>query len=100
MKFSEQNRMTTALLNAEHPNWHEETGLLDIFEIEEAGLARPQYDSRKVTEGDTFFAIRGFATDGHNFIAQAIAKRMTLVTSDHNIIELVTPGLRTFDAKK
>jgi PIN domain nuclease of toxin-antitoxin system len=33
-------------------------------------------------------------------IAQAIAKRMTLVTSDHNIIELVTPGLRTFDAKK
>src|ERR1700733_10604288 len=73
MKFSEQNRMTTANLFAEHPKWHEEIGLLDTFEIEEAGLARPQYDSRKVTGGDAFFAIRGFATDGHSFIPQAIA---------------------------
>ncbi|MHB8392697.1 MAG: UDP-N-acetylmuramoyl-L-alanyl-D-glutamate--2,6-diaminopimelate ligase, partial [Acidobacteriaceae bacterium] len=51
--------------------WPEEIGLLDSFG--EAGLARPEYDSRRVTPGDTFVAIRGFATDGHKFIAQAIA---------------------------
>ena len=49
----------------------EEIGLLDAFG--EADLARPQYDSRRVKSGDTFVAIRGFATDGHNYIRQAIA---------------------------
>ncbi len=50
-----------------------EIGLLDLYEVGEADLSRPQYDSRKVRPGDTFVAIRGFQTDGHRFIAQAIA---------------------------
>ena len=33
-------------------------------------------------------------------IAQAIAKHMTLVTSDHHILESAITGLRTLDAQK
>ncbi len=40
----------------------------------DADLSDPQYDSRKVTQGSTFFAIKGFAVDGHTFIATAIEK--------------------------
>src|ERR1035441_10573755 len=83
MKFSEQNGMTPAALSAEDPNWREEIGLLHLYEIGEADLARPQYDSRKVQSGDAFFAIRGFATDGHRFIGQAIASgAKTIVLED------------------
>ena len=31
-----------------------------------------QYDSRKVQEGDCFFAVRGTQSDGHNYIASAV----------------------------
>jgi len=34
-----------------------------------AGLA---YDSRRVTPGALFFALRGVAVDGHRFIGQAV----------------------------
>lgn len=30
-------------------------------------------DSRKVTEGSLFIAVKGYASDGHNYIAQAVA---------------------------
>jgi UDP-N-acetylmuramoyl-L-alanyl-D-glutamate--2,6-diaminopimelate ligase len=38
----------------------------------DADLSDPQYDSRKITKGSTFFAIKGFAVDGHKFINAAI----------------------------
>ena len=55
--------------------------LLDQLEIVSA-TADPEteirgisYDSRKTEEGDLFVAIRGFETDGHRFIPNAIEKR-------------------------
>lgn len=33
-----------------------------------------KYDSRKVKQGDMFFCITGFETDGHEYISQAIQK--------------------------
>ena len=42
-------------------------------------------DSRKVVPGDTFVALTGTATDGHNFIAQAIEKGATKVVIEHDV---------------
>lgn len=40
-------------------------------ELEITGIA---YDSRQVQAGDVFVAIRGYLTDGHKYLAQAIEK--------------------------
>ena len=40
-------------------------------EVEISGI---QYDSRKMARDEVFVAIRGTATDGHNFINAAIGK--------------------------
>lgn len=45
--------------------------LLGPAEIEVTGL---RYDSRRVEAGDAFFAWRGQASDGHRFLADAVAR--------------------------
>ena len=68
----------------------EEIGLLDYFAPNEtvygeADLSSPRYDSRDVASGDAFFAIRGFETDGHRFIQQALARgARTIVLEDES----------------
>ncbi len=51
----------------------------------DADLSDPHYDSRKVTNGSTFFAIRGFAHDGHQFIAQAIERGATTIVLEEDL---------------
>ncbi|RMH63129.1 MAG: UDP-N-acetylmuramoyl-L-alanyl-D-glutamate--2,6-diaminopimelate ligase [Calditrichaeota bacterium] len=41
---------------------------------ENPDIAGLQYDSRKVRPGDLFFAIRGFESDGHHYLARAAEK--------------------------
>jgi UDP-N-acetylmuramoyl-L-alanyl-D-glutamate--2,6-diaminopimelate ligase len=82
MKFSEQNSMSIG--DDAHARLLDEIGLLDFYEAGEADLSRPQYDSRNVKPGDTFFAIRGFETDGHLFIAKAIANGATAVVLEED----------------
>jgi UDP-N-acetylmuramoyl-L-alanyl-D-glutamate--2,6-diaminopimelate ligase len=41
-----------------------------------------QYDSRRVTAGDIFVAMRGETSDGNNFIAAAIAKGAAAILTD------------------
>lgn len=52
----------------------------------------PQYDSRKVQQGDVFFAITGFSTDGHKFIEKAVQSgaKVVVVERDIDLIEGVT----------
>ncbi|MEI8134247.1 MAG: UDP-N-acetylmuramoyl-L-alanyl-D-glutamate--2,6-diaminopimelate ligase [bacterium] len=66
MKFSELTRQR-------------EIGVLALTGLKDADLSDPQYDSRKVQRGSTFFAIKGFATDGHAFIEQAIERGATTI---------------------
>jgi len=47
---------------------------LDVFNFEERQVKGLAYDSRKVKEGDLFFAIKGFKTDGHLYIPEAEEK--------------------------
>ncbi len=62
----------------------DEIGLLDFYEVGEADLSRPQYDSRSVQPGDTFFAIRGYETDGHQFIAKAITNGASVIVLEED----------------
>ncbi len=45
-------------------------------------------DSRKINEGDLFFAIKGENFDGHNFVDQAISSGASAVVIEKNSIEL------------
>ncbi|MGM9552146.1 MAG: UDP-N-acetylmuramoyl-L-alanyl-D-glutamate--2,6-diaminopimelate ligase [Clostridia bacterium] len=40
------------------------------------------YDSRKVTNGSLFVAVRGYKSDGHKFIAQAIEKGAKVIVGE------------------
>ena len=42
-------------------------------------------DSRTVTRGDLFFALRGPCLDGHDFVGEAVAKGATGVVVDHRM---------------
>ncbi len=56
-------------------------GKLDIV------INKIQYDSRKITKGDLFVAIKGEASDGHDFINSAIEKgAIAIVCEDFNPI--------------
>ena len=56
-----------------------EIGILAFNGSMDADLSDPQYDSRKVTRGSTFVAIKGFAQDGHSFLKQAIERGATTI---------------------
>ncbi len=74
MKFSELTRQR-------------EIGVLAFTGLKDADLSDPQYDSRKVKSGTTFFAIKGFAADGHAFIQSAIEKgASTIVLEDSSAL--------------
>ncbi|NUN10512.1 MAG: UDP-N-acetylmuramoyl-L-alanyl-D-glutamate--2,6-diaminopimelate ligase [Ignavibacteriaceae bacterium] len=56
-------------------------------EVERKDITGIEYDSRKVQPGSVFVAIRGFSTDGHRFVMQAIEKgAVVVVVEDDNCI--------------
>jgi UDP-N-acetylmuramoyl-L-alanyl-D-glutamate--2,6-diaminopimelate ligase len=59
MKFSELTRL-------------EKAGVRNFFGPADAGFSDACYDSRQVTPGSLFFAIRGYAVDGHSYIRSAV----------------------------
>lgn len=58
-------------------------------------------DSRKVTPGDTFIAIRGISSDGHNFIDAAVENGATVIISEKkssdldNIVQIIVNDTRS-----
>ena len=41
-----------------------------------------EFDSRKVAPGSIFVAVKGFTSDGHNFIKQALEKGAAMIVTD------------------
>ena len=58
-------------------------------------------DSRKVTPGDMFIAIRGHKSDGHNYIQKAVNKGATVIISEEktadlsNVSQIIVKDTRT-----
>jgi len=65
--------------------------LLETGEVEEVqgGLTQPveglAYDSRKVRQGDVFFAVPGMYADGHDFVDQAVEQGAVAVVVERSI---------------
>ncbi len=60
-----------------------EIGVLAFTGLQDADLSDPQYDSRLVTTNSAFVAIKGFQTDGHYFIKNAISQgAKTIIVED------------------
>ncbi|NLY10370.1 MAG: UDP-N-acetylmuramoyl-L-alanyl-D-glutamate--2,6-diaminopimelate ligase [Firmicutes bacterium] len=57
------------------------------------------YDSRSVSPGNVFVAIRGYKHDGHHFIPQAIANGAIAVISDHLVMDLNVPQVICEDTR-
>lgn len=48
--------------------------VLDSWHIDELEIKKIKYDSRQIEKGDLFVAVKGFATDGHKYIKNALRK--------------------------
>ena len=69
--------------------WNDTLGR-QIALVEKKGAANPlitglEFDSRAVTEGSVFFALRGLHSDGHAFINAALEKGAALIVHEDDI---------------
>ncbi len=55
-------------------------------------IAKMEFDSRKVQQGDLFVAVPGTVADGHNFISKAIAQGAAAILCER-LPEELTPGV-------
>jgi len=61
-----------------------------------------EFDSRKVTAGSLFVAVRGYSSDGHDFIMDAVASGAKAIICE-NLPELQQKGIcwiKTTDSAK
>lgn len=59
-----------------------------------------EYDSRKVTKGSLFVAIKGYNTDGHKYIEEAISAGAAAVLAEYVEGELPVPAAITNNTRK
>ena len=73
--------------------------VLEMHADPDLEIAAVRYDSRKVTPGDLFIAIRGYATDGHKYIPSAVEKGAALVVAEE-VPPLPVPYILVKDARR
>lgn len=69
---------------------------LDAPRVEIRGLS---WDSRMVSVGDLFFALRGKRFDGHAFIPEAVEKGAAAVVGEREFADLPVPYIQVPDAR-
>ncbi|MBV1819124.1 UDP-N-acetylmuramoyl-L-alanyl-D-glutamate--2,6-diaminopimelate ligase [Anaerosalibacter bizertensis] len=82
---------------SELPKYIEVIKYLNEKEIDIEGIS---YDSRRVKEGDLFVCIKGYKTDGHRYIPQAIENgaKAIIVEDIQDIFEI--PQIQVKDSRK
>ena len=73
--------------------------VLEMHADPDLEIAAVRYDSRRVTPGDLFIAIRGYATDGHKYIPSAVEKGAALVVAEE-VPPLPVPYILVKDARR
>ena len=73
--------------------------LLNTFE-EDIEISNVAYDSRRVTPGSLFVCIKGFATDGHQYIENAIKNGAVAVLTQDVVEGVSVPCVRAEDTRK
>jgi UDP-N-acetylmuramoyl-L-alanyl-D-glutamate--2,6-diaminopimelate ligase len=58
------------------------------------------YDSRKARRGSLFVCVEGFVTDGHQYIAQAIAQDVSAILLQKPVEGLAVPWARVADTRR
>lgn len=61
------------------------TDLVNIKGPRDNDITGVEYDSRRVSEGCLFIAVKGFNVDGHDFIQEAVAKGARAVIGEKNL---------------
>ncbi len=79
--------------------------ILSSFPISRSPIANPQItgiaiDNRKVQPGDLFVAMHGGSADGHDFIADAIARGAAAVIGEREIDGLAVPYIRVENSRQ
>ncbi|MDP4281894.1 MAG: UDP-N-acetylmuramoyl-L-alanyl-D-glutamate--2,6-diaminopimelate ligase [Bacteroidota bacterium] len=57
-------------------------GIIEIKGATDIEISSLEFDSRKAGQGSLFFAIRGTVSDGHKFIAQAVAQGASAIVCE------------------
>lgn len=82
------------------------TKLLQGMEILESGgdldveIDSIVYDSRKARRGSLFVCIRGYVTDGHLYISQALAQNVSAILVQDTAANVNVPWARVADTRK
>lgn len=75
-------RPYTATRLTQHTLWTALTGELPPLAVPATPIAHAAIDSRDVAQGDLFVALAGSSTDGHNYIATAVANGAQAVIAE------------------
>lgn len=57
--------------------------IIQVFGNKDVAINELQLDSRKVNQNDVYFAIKGFASDGHDYVESAIAKGAKVIICEN-----------------
>ena len=81
-----------------------DAGAVEIHAAPELEISDVAYDSRAVTQGAAFVAIRGFESDGHRYIPQAVRNGAACVICEEApqdgvpyVIHHAYPGQRQYE---